>query len=149
MVLRLTFQIHCLRALEIHKTRYSDSIQFLSTLLNAALSCCLLVEYDLDACFWLSSSVVLWMHNCASFWQIVFTTRLPSFMSSTWHFHAIGFVFGEVYDFGSVLDCWKIIGLITFPRFLCPGSLFGVLHYWKHWFGLWFECINMVLFSMI
>jgi hypothetical protein len=60
--------------------------------------------------------------------------ELPSFMSSTWHFHAFGFVFGEVYDFGSVLDCWKILGLITFPRFLCPGSLFGVLHYWKHWF---------------
>jgi hypothetical protein len=92
-----------------------------------------------NACLWLSSSVVLWMHNCASFWQIVFTTRLPSFMTSTWHFHALGVVFGEVYDSGSVLDCWKILGLIIFPRFLCPGSLFGLASLLE----------ALVLFSMV
>lgn len=96
-------------------------------------------------------------------------------MRSTWHFHVLG---GEVYDSGSVLDCWKILGLITFPWFLCPGSLFGVVAFcsfviwpiicfWLLWqlktifwiwfsfiigsigFGLWFECINMDLFSMV
>ena len=75
----------------------------------------------------------------------------------------------------------EVLRLIIFPRFLCPGSLFGVVWFLKHvlwpivcfWFayyydnwrlffgfvfsfiigrigfGLWFECINMDLFSMV